>query len=167
MRQTSPKAQALALERRDAVRRSPRREHQPATDATMVDTEHDERYWAELRQELNKPDDRCVGAAYGFDEIRAAPTMVAASGFMVLLLYLDNPTTRRVAGFSSWPIVCWRLVDGSCPLPVCFGINIEFHPMCHLAIRSPDGSVAGFDYGQFANTRAWLRNRKRELRRRR
>jgi hypothetical protein len=108
------------------------------------------------------PDDRPVIAAYGREEIEAAAVIPAAAGYSLLSIYFD--ATRQVAGFSSFPVIAWRLVgDDKLPLPIVFGPHVPFHQMCNLAVRSPDGSVVSFEGGWFASSEEWLLNRQCDL----
>jgi hypothetical protein len=125
---------------------------------------------AALRSAADEPDTRAVIAAFDLldEENKVAPTIPAAAGFSVLAIFYDGPETRRVAGFTTHPVIGWRLVnDGESPLPITFSLHTPYHAMCHLAVQSPDGSVCGFEGGWFPSAAEWLRNRRRELRRRR
>jgi hypothetical protein len=107
-----------------------------------------------------------IAAWGGPEEIRAAPIIPAAGGFMVLAIYFDGPETRRVSGYTTYAVIGWRMVADYGALPVVFGTTVEFFQMCELALQDPSGSVNAFDGGWFPSAEEWLRNRQRELRRR-
>jgi hypothetical protein len=124
--------------------------------------------WAALRAAAEPPDDRLVLSAYDLlheNDTELPPIIAAGPGFMLLVLH--HSAKRKVSGYGAHPVIGWRLChEGESPLPICFSIDVKYHMMCDCAVEAPTGKVTSFEGRSFSSAAAWLRNRRREMRRR-